>query len=90
LNDTLYVALDLSYFPPGKLFETTFTECIRKEAVSQLPEGASLLSQVLPHTESPKEWVKTLLQVTRKRYLFLFIDENGALKQERFQHLGIG
>ncbi|GJQ10947.1 hypothetical protein GpartN1_g2738.t1 [Galdieria partita] len=84
LNETLYVMLNLLYVPRGTCFEDTLLEWISKEALSQFRNRAKLLSQVLSCIGSPKEWFEKLLQVTKKRYLYLFIDEIGALEEYDF------
>ncbi|GJQ11956.1 hypothetical protein GpartN1_g3747.t1 [Galdieria partita] len=84
LNETLYVMLNLLYVPRGTCFEDTLLEWISEEALSRFPNGADLLSQVLSYIGSPKEWLQKLLQVTKKRYLYLFIDEIGLLEEYKF------
>ncbi|GJQ08873.1 hypothetical protein GpartN1_g664.t1 [Galdieria partita] len=84
LNETLYVVLNLLDVPDGNRFQTTLFEWISKEALAQFPNGADLLSQVLSCIGSPKEWFQKLLQVTKKRYLYLFIDEIEALEDDKF------
>ncbi|GJQ13915.1 hypothetical protein GpartN1_g5706.t1 [Galdieria partita] len=84
LNETLYVVLNLLDVPRGTCFEDTLFEWISEEALSRFPNGADLLSQVLSCIGSPKEWFQKLLQVTKKRYLYLFIDEIGALEGDKF------
>ncbi|GJQ09014.1 hypothetical protein GpartN1_g805.t1 [Galdieria partita] len=84
LNETLYVALNLPNVLRGTRFEDTLVEWISKEALAEFPNGADLLSQVLSYVGSPKEWFQKLLQVTKKRYLYLFIDEIGALEGDKF------
>ncbi|GJQ12681.1 hypothetical protein GpartN1_g4472.t1 [Galdieria partita] len=84
LNETLYVMLNLLYVPRGTCFEDTLLEWISKEALSRFPNGADLLSQVLSYIGSPKEWLQKLLQVTKKRYLYLFVDEIGLLEEYNF------
>ncbi|GJQ15674.1 hypothetical protein GpartN1_g7465.t1 [Galdieria partita] len=84
LNETLYVVLNLLDVPDGNRFRTTLFEWISKEALAQFPNGADLLSQVLSCIGSPKEWFQKLLQVTKKRYLYLFIDEIEALEGDKF------
>ncbi|GJQ11955.1 hypothetical protein GpartN1_g3746.t1 [Galdieria partita] len=84
LNETLYVMLNLLDVPRGTCFEDTLFEWITEEALSQFPNGADLLSQVLSCIGSPKEWLQKLLQVTKKRYLYLFIDEIGLLEEYEF------
>ncbi|GJQ10447.1 hypothetical protein GpartN1_g2238.t1 [Galdieria partita] len=84
LNETLYVMLNLLDVPRGTCFEDTLLEWISREALSRFPNGADLLSQVLSYIGSPKEWLQKLLQVTKKRYLYLFIDEIGLLEEYNF------
>ncbi|GJQ14722.1 hypothetical protein GpartN1_g6513.t1 [Galdieria partita] len=84
LNETLYVVLSLLDVPDGNRFQTTLLEWISEKALSQLPNGADLLSQVLSCIGNPKEWLQKLLQVTKKRYLYLFIDEIGSLEEYEF------
>jgi len=43
-----------------------------------------LLAKVLKNRKNPKKWLKSLFQVTNKRYLFLFIDEIGMLPSRKF------
>ncbi|GJQ14487.1 hypothetical protein GpartN1_g6278.t1 [Galdieria partita] len=85
LNETLYVMLNLLDVPRGTCFEDTLLEWISKKALSQFPNSADLLSQVLSYIGSPEEWFQKLLQVTKKRYLYLFIDEIGALEGDKFK-----
>ncbi|GJQ10304.1 hypothetical protein GpartN1_g5160.t1 [Galdieria partita] len=84
LNETLYVVLNLLDVPRGRCFEDTLFEWISREALSQFPNSADLLSQVLSCIGSPEEWFQKLLQVTKKRYLYLFIDEIEALEGDKF------
>ncbi|GJQ13370.1 hypothetical protein GpartN1_g5161.t1 [Galdieria partita] len=84
LNETLYVMLSLLDVPRGTCFEDTLLEWISKKALSQFPNSADLLSQVLSYIGSPEEWLQKLLQVTKKRYLYLFIDEIGSLEEYEF------
>ncbi|GJQ15928.1 hypothetical protein GpartN1_g7719.t1 [Galdieria partita] len=84
LNETLYVMLSLLDVPRGTCFEDTLLEWISKEALSQFRKRAKLLSQVLSCIGNPKEWLQKLLQVTKKRYLYLFIDEIGSLEEYEF------
>ncbi|GJQ13833.1 hypothetical protein GpartN1_g5624.t1 [Galdieria partita] len=85
LNETLYVVLNLLDVPDGNRFQTTLLEWISKEALAQFRKRAKLLSQVLSCIGIPKEWFEKLLQVTKKRYLYLFIDEIGALEDDKFK-----
>jgi len=78
INDILYVALDLRLCPRGKWFEDTLKKWISKEVFFQYPSCSRLLSK-----GSCCSWVENILHVTNKRYLFLFIDENEALKEEK-------
>jgi len=78
VNDILYVALDLRLCPRGKWFEDTLKKWISKEVFFQYPSCSRLLSK-----GSCCSWVENILHVTNKRYLFLFIDENEALKEEK-------
>ncbi|GJQ14980.1 hypothetical protein GpartN1_g6771.t1 [Galdieria partita] len=84
LNETLYVMLSLLDVPRGTCFEDTLLEWISEKALSRFPNGADLLSQVLSCIGNPKEWLQKLLQVTKKRYLYLFIDEIGSLEEYEF------
>ncbi|GJQ15740.1 hypothetical protein GpartN1_g7531.t1 [Galdieria partita] len=84
LHETLYVVLSLLDVPKGTCFEDTLLEWISKEALSQFRKRAKLLSQVLSCIGNPKEWLQKLLQVTKKRYLYLFIDEIGSLEEYEF------
>ncbi|GJQ14080.1 hypothetical protein GpartN1_g5871.t1 [Galdieria partita] len=85
LNETLYVVLSLLDVPKGTCFEDTLLEWISKEALAPFRKRAKLLSQVLSCIGNPKEWFEKLLQVTKKRYLYLFIDEIGALEDDKFK-----
>ncbi|GJD09539.1 hypothetical protein Gasu2_37850 [Galdieria sulphuraria] len=84
LNETLYVKLNLVEVPNGTSFETTLLKWISKKALAEFPNGSELLSQVLYCMNSCKQWLQKLLQVTQKRYLYLFIDEIGALEGFKF------
>ncbi|KAK4526215.1 hypothetical protein GAYE_SCF20G4129 [Galdieria yellowstonensis] len=86
LNETLYVNVDLRPFPDfgGEDFRSTLIKTISKEALSTLPNKPKLLAKVLKNRKDPKEWLKSLFQVTNKRYLFLFIDEIGMLPSRKF------
>ncbi|GJQ09154.1 hypothetical protein GpartN1_g945.t1 [Galdieria partita] len=84
LNETLYVMLNLLDVPRGRCFEDTLFEWISREALSQFPNSADLLSQVLSCIGNPEKWFQKLLQVTKKRYLYLFIDEIEALEGDKF------
>ncbi|GJQ16009.1 hypothetical protein GpartN1_g7800.t1 [Galdieria partita] len=84
LNETLYVVLNLLDVPRGRCFEDTLFEWISREALSQFPNSADLLSQVLSCIGNPEKWFQKLLQVTKKRYLYLFIDEIEALEGDKF------
>ncbi|GJQ15548.1 hypothetical protein GpartN1_g7339.t1 [Galdieria partita] len=85
LNETLYVVLNLLHVPRGTCFEDTLLEWISEKALSRFPNGADLLSQVLSCIGNPEKWFQKLLQVTKKRYLYLFIDEIGALEDDKFK-----
>ncbi|GJQ14981.1 hypothetical protein GpartN1_g6772.t1 [Galdieria partita] len=85
LNETLYVMLSLLDVPRGTCFEDTLLEWISEKALSRFPNGADLLSQVLSCIGNPEKWFQKLLQVTKKRYLYLFIDEIGALEDDKFK-----
>ncbi|EME29984.1 archaeal ATPase / transposase [Galdieria sulphuraria] len=84
LNETLYVKLNLVEVPNGTSFQTTLLKWISKKALAEFPNGSELLSQVLYCMNSSKQWLQKLLQVTQKRYLYLFIDEIGALEGFKF------
>jgi hypothetical protein len=86
LNGTIYVNIDLGFFPDfgGEGFKDTLMKVISKEALSSLPNKPKLLANVLKNRKDPKEWLKSLFQVTNKRYLFLFIDEIGLLPFRKF------
>jgi len=86
LNETLYVTVDLRDFPDfdGEAFKPTLIKTISKEALSMLPNKPKLLAKVLKNRKNPKEWIESLFQVTKKRYLFLFIDEIGLLPSRKF------
>ncbi|GJQ14724.1 hypothetical protein GpartN1_g6515.t1 [Galdieria partita] len=84
LNETLYVMLNLLDVPRGTCFEDTLLEWISEKALSRFPNGADLLSQVLSCIGNPEKWFQKLLQVTKKRYLYLFIDEIGLLEEYNF------
>eukprot|EP00871_Galdieria_phlegrea_P003944 jgi/Galph1/4550/GphlegSOOS_G3203.1 len=87
-DETIYVYLDLYSFPKtGERFEYALYECICKDALSsnlvdkELAEG---VIRLIPQRTT--EWLTTLLQVTKKKYLFVFIDEIGLLGEpKRFQ-----
>eukprot|EP00871_Galdieria_phlegrea_P000488 jgi/Galph1/143/GphlegSOOS_G4940.1 len=87
-DETIYVYLDLYSFPnEGHSFKYVLYECICKDALSsnlvdkELAEG---VIRLIPQRTT--EWLTTLLQVTKKKYLFVFIDEIGLLGEpKRFQ-----
>eukprot|EP00871_Galdieria_phlegrea_P004845 jgi/Galph1/5361/GphlegSOOS_G4100.1 len=88
LNETLYVHLNLRGVPRGTWFQTILYEWISWKALRFMPNGDELLSQVLGNIGYPKEWLHSLLQVTQKRYLYLFIDEIKVLESNfPFQEL---
>ncbi|KAK4527100.1 hypothetical protein GAYE_SCF34G5022 [Galdieria yellowstonensis] len=80
INETLYISLDLRQCPRGKWFENTLEKWITEEVVSQYPNCSELLSK-----DTCGLFVENILHATNKRYLFLFIDENGALKEENLR-----
>ncbi|KAK4523577.1 hypothetical protein GAYE_PCTG70G1473 [Galdieria yellowstonensis] len=86
LNETIYVNLDLRSFPyfGGEDFRSTLIEKISEKAVGSLPNESELLAKVLENREDPEKWLKSLFEVTNKRYLFLFIDEIGKLPSRKF------
>ncbi|KAK4528957.1 hypothetical protein GAYE_SCF67G6906 [Galdieria yellowstonensis] len=86
LNETLYVNVDLRDFPrfDGEGFKPTLLKKISKEALSTLPNKPELLAKVLKNRKDPEKWLKSLFEVTNKRYLFLFIDEIGLLAEGDF------
>ncbi|KAK4528811.1 hypothetical protein GAYE_SCF65G6758 [Galdieria yellowstonensis] len=86
LNETLYVNVDLRDFPrfDGEDFKPTLIKTISEKAVGSLPNESELLAKVLENRKDPEKWLKSLFQVTNKRYLFLFIDEIGLLPSCKF------
>ncbi|KAK4528390.1 hypothetical protein GAYE_SCF55G6331 [Galdieria yellowstonensis] len=86
LNETLYVNVDLRDFPrfDGEDFEPTLLKKISEKAVGSLPNESELLAKVLENRKNPGKWLKSLFEVTNKRYLFLFIDEIGLLAEGDF------
>ncbi|KAK4524488.1 hypothetical protein GAYE_SCF03G2389 [Galdieria yellowstonensis] len=80
INETLYISLDLRQCPRGKCFEETLEKWITEEVVFQYPNCSELLSK-----DTCGRFVENILHATNKRYLFLFIDENGALKEEKLR-----
>jgi len=86
LNETLYVTVDLRDFPDFKRegFKSTLIKKISEKAVDSLSNESELLAKVLENREDPEKWLKSLFQVTNKRYLFLFIDEIGFLPSPKF------
>ncbi|KAK4526790.1 hypothetical protein GAYE_SCF28MG4707 [Galdieria yellowstonensis] len=80
INETLYVSLDLRRCPRGKCFEETLEKWIIKEVACQYPNCSELLSK-----NSCGGWLENIFHATNKRYLFLFIDENGVLKDDKLR-----
>jgi len=80
INGTLYIAVDLRHCPRGKFLRKTLERWITKEVVSQYPNCSELLSK-----DCCGGWPENILHATNKRYLFLFIDESGALKKEKLR-----
>eukprot|EP00871_Galdieria_phlegrea_P003741 jgi/Galph1/4368/GphlegSOOS_G3027.1 len=67
----------LKEFPrKGTRFAYTFAECICRSALSEFPNSEELLSEVLPLIpQGASEWLRKLMRVINKKYLFLFVDE---------------
>eukprot|EP00871_Galdieria_phlegrea_P003576 jgi/Galph1/4219/GphlegSOOS_G2837.1 len=87
-NKTLFVYLSLKEFPQkGTDFAYNLAQRICKAALSEFPSSDELLSEVLPLVpQGPSEWLRKLLQVTDKKYLFLCVDEIGYLGvKDRFR-----
>jgi len=80
INETFYVALHLRQYPLEKWFEDSLEKWVTKGVVSQYPSCSRLLSK-----DNCGGWVENILHATNKRYLFLFRDENGALKEEKLR-----
>eukprot|EP00871_Galdieria_phlegrea_P002535 jgi/Galph1/3282/GphlegSOOS_G1914.1 len=80
-NGTLYVYLNLQEFPQkGTDFAYSFAECICESALSAFPNSQGLLSEVLPLIpQGPSKWLRKLMRVINKKYLYLFLDEIGYL-----------
>eukprot|EP00871_Galdieria_phlegrea_P003016 jgi/Galph1/3715/GphlegSOOS_G2358.1 len=80
-NKTLFVYLSLKEFPQkGTDFAYSFAERICKAALSEFPNSQGLLSEVLPLIpQGPSEWLRKLMRVINKKYLYLFLDEIGYL-----------
>eukprot|EP00871_Galdieria_phlegrea_P004847 jgi/Galph1/5363/GphlegSOOS_G4039.1 len=80
-DETIYVYLDLREFPTeGEYFDIVLYERICKYALSGYPNKEELLGQVGPPiSQCVSKWLKKLLQVTKKKYLFVCIDEIGCL-----------
>eukprot|EP00871_Galdieria_phlegrea_P003745 jgi/Galph1/4371/GphlegSOOS_G3044.1 len=78
-NKTLFVYLSLKEFPQkGTDFAYSFAERICKAALSEFPNSQGLLSEVLPLIpQGPSEWLRKLMRVINKKYLYLFLDEMG-------------
>eukprot|EP00871_Galdieria_phlegrea_P000659 jgi/Galph1/1594/GphlegSOOS_G281.1 len=80
-DETIYIYLDLREFPTeGEYFDIVLYERICKYALSGYPNKEELLGQVGPPiSQCVSKWLKKLLQVTKKKYLFVCIDEIGCL-----------
>eukprot|EP00871_Galdieria_phlegrea_P004270 jgi/Galph1/4844/GphlegSOOS_G3469.1 len=80
-NKTLFVYLSLKEFPQkGTDFAYSFAERICKAALSEFPNSQGLLSEVLPLIpQGPSKWLRKLMRVINKKYLYLFLDEIGYL-----------
>eukprot|EP00871_Galdieria_phlegrea_P004998 jgi/Galph1/549/GphlegSOOS_G5272.1 len=88
-NGTLYVYLDLRQLPQeGTRFAYNLAQRFCKAALSEFSNSDELLSEVLPLIpQGPSEWLRKLLRVTDKKYLFLCVDEIGYLGVEEYFRL---
>eukprot|EP00871_Galdieria_phlegrea_P003172 jgi/Galph1/3856/GphlegSOOS_G2544.1 len=82
-DETIYVCLDLYSFPKtGERFEYACMNALSSNLVDK--ELAVEVVRLIP--KGLTKWLPKLLQVTKKKYLFVFIDEIGLLGEpKRFQ-----
>jgi len=86
ISGTLYAFVDIrGFYSTGIEFEPELIKRICKEAVSGFPNSSTLLDEVYKSFDKQELWIEKLLQVTNKRYLFLFIDEIGDLTSSKFK-----
>eukprot|EP00871_Galdieria_phlegrea_P003942 jgi/Galph1/4549/GphlegSOOS_G3204.1 len=78
--------MSLREFPTeGERFKYDLYERICKYALSGDPNAEELFCQVAPLIpECPDEWLLKLLQVTKKKYMFVFIDEIGFFGEPNY------
>ncbi|KAK4526885.1 hypothetical protein GAYE_SCF29G4803 [Galdieria yellowstonensis] len=86
VNETLYVSVDCSALCGKSHAEANLVKRICEKALFEHPNESELLSGVLPYVENPKEWVHRLLEITKKRYLFVFMDEFEYLESKVSVH----
>eukprot|EP00871_Galdieria_phlegrea_P000486 jgi/Galph1/1438/GphlegSOOS_G131.1 len=81
-----YMYMSLREFPTeGERFKYDLYERICKYALSGDPNAEELFCQVAPLIpECPDEWLLKLLQVTKKKYMFVFIDEIGFFGEPNY------
>jgi len=82
VNETLYVSVDCSALCGKSHAEANLVKRICDKALFEHPNDSELRPRVLPYVENPKEWVHRLLEITKKRYLFVFMDEFEYLESE--------
>ncbi|KAK4526784.1 hypothetical protein GAYE_SCF27MG4701 [Galdieria yellowstonensis] len=75
VNETLYVSVDCTAVCGKSRAEANLVERICGKALFQHPNESELRPRVLPYVENPKEWVHRLLEITKKRYFFVFMDK---------------
>jgi len=82
VNETLNVSVDCSALCGKSHVEANLVKRICDKALFNYQNESELLSLVRPYVENPKEWVQRLLEITKKRYLFVFMDEFEYLESE--------
>ncbi|KAK4527602.1 hypothetical protein GAYE_SCF42G5525 [Galdieria yellowstonensis] len=90
VNETLYVSVDCTAVCGKSRAEANLVERICGKALFQHPNESELRPRVLPYVENPKEWVHRLLEITKKRYFFVFMDKFEYLESEKWKRSSVG